>query len=109
MTDNIPEYLTYNGQMYSKEKVKKTIYVANLDRQALLNTALIEAAFIPFGEILSINVSRDSQTNEPIGYVHIEYEEDEDCEHAIFNMNGTEFFGKTLKVSHAKIKKLGNP
>ena len=60
MTDNIPEYLTYNGQMYNKEQVKKTIYVANLDRQVLQDTALIEAAFVPFGEIISINVSRDS-------------------------------------------------
>ncbi len=37
---------------------------------------------------------------------HVEFEEAEDCEHAIFNMNESEFFGKVINVSYAKpIKK----
>jgi RNA recognition motif-containing protein len=33
---------------------------------------------------------------------HVEFEESEDCEHAIFNMNDSEFFGKVINVSYAK-------
>ena len=39
------------------------------------------------------------------GFAHIEYEDAEDCEHAIFNMNDSEFFGKVIKVSYAKPQK----
>ena len=41
-----------------------------------------------------------------MGYAHLEFSEQEDCEHAIFNMNNSEFFGRTIKVSYAKPKKL---
>ena len=33
---------------------------------------------------------------------HVEFEEPEDCEHAIFNMNESEFFGKVITVGYAK-------
>ena len=36
------------------------------------------------------------------GFAHIEFEDPDDCEHAIFNMNDSEFFGKVLKVQYAK-------
>ncbi len=37
---------------------------------------------------------------------HVEFEDPEDCEHAIFNMNESEFFGKVINVCYAKpIKK----
>ena len=32
----------------------------------------------------------------------ITFEDAEDCEHAIFNMNESEFYGKTIQVSYAK-------
>ena len=32
----------------------------------------------------------------------VTFEDAEDCEHAIFNMNESEFFGKTIQVSYAK-------
>ena len=32
----------------------------------------------------------------------IEYEDAEDSEHAIFNMQDSEFFGKVIKVRYAK-------
>ena len=90
----------------SKKALKRTIYIANLVNEALNNQELIKSAFIPFGEITSINISKDPQTQKPLGYAHLEYEEQEDCEHAIENMNNSEFFGRTLKVSYAKAKKL---
>eukprot|EP00347_Sterkiella_histriomuscorum_P014995 403358715 len=42
------------------------------------------------------------QTQRQRGFAHIEFEDSEDCEHAIFNMNDSEFFGKVIKVSYAK-------
>jgi peptidyl-prolyl isomerase E (cyclophilin E) len=40
---------------------------------------------------------------------HVEFEESDDCQHAIFNMNDSEFFGKVISVSYAKpIKKESN-
>ncbi len=36
----------------------------------------------------------------------MEFEDADDCEHAIFNMNESEFFGKVINVAYAKpIKK----
>ena len=62
---------------------KKTVYVSNLVLEACHNEDLIHAAFIPFGEIMSLNIALDPQTNEPLGYAHIEYLDPTDCPHVI--------------------------
>ena len=36
----------------------------------------------------------------------ITFEDAEDCEHAIFNMNESELYGKTIQVSYAKTQHL---
>ncbi|TNV79648.1 hypothetical protein FGO68_gene8716 [Halteria grandinella] len=64
--------------------------------------ASVQAAFIPFGDIKSVEIVYDPETRQPKGFAHIEYEDSEDCEHAIFNMNESEFFGKVISVSYAK-------
>ena len=51
----------------------------------------------------------DQATRQSKGVAHVEYEDADDCEHAIFNMNDSEFFGKVITVAYAKpIKKLTN-
>ena len=40
----------------------KTIYIANLSKEATLNQELIHAAFIPFGDIISITLAKDPHT-----------------------------------------------
>lgn len=51
----------------------------------------------------------DQATRQAKGVAHVEYEDADDCEHAIFNMNDSEFFGKDIAVAYAKpIKKLTN-
>lgn len=84
--------------MLTEDHRPNTIYVGNICKEACLQEELIHAAFIPFGEILGIQVTTDPATGQPLGYAHIEYGEADDCQHAILNMNGSEFFGKTLKV-----------
>ena len=79
---------------------KTIIYVGNIPPEA--DKASLNAAFIPFGEIKSVEIPFDPATRQPMGFAHIEFEDAEDCEHAIFNMNDSEFFGKVISVSYAK-------
>ena len=71
----------------------------------------LKAAFVPFGEVKSVEVvqrtmaANTSATNTGLSggmFALITFEDAEDCEHAIFNMNESEFFGKTIQVSYAK-------
>ena len=74
-------------QDFDKLQTKKTIYVANLSTEITKDPSLLQAAFIPFGDIDNVMLARDPQTQEPLGYAHILFEDEQDCEHAIFNMN----------------------
>ena len=44
-------------------------------------------------------------TNQTRGFAHVTFEDAYDCEHAIFNMNDSEFFGKVIRVQYAKLGK----
>lgn len=46
------------------------------------------------------------KTGRSKGHAFIEYEEGDDCEHAIFNMNDSVIEGKVVKVSLAKEEKI---
>jgi RNA recognition motif-containing protein len=39
------------------------------------------------------------------GFANIEFEDPDDCEHAIFNMNDSELFGKVIRVTYSKPQK----
>lgn len=65
-------------------------------------------AFIPFGEIVEVQVPKNDKPNstEPHkGFAYVEYEDSADAKEAIDNMDQAEFFGKVLKVSQAKAPK----
>lgn len=47
---------------------------------------LLRAAFIPFGDIIDVNMPLDYQTEKHRGFAFIEYEEAEDAIAAIDNM-----------------------
>ena len=49
--------------LQTEQQVKKTIYVSNICSQACIQEDLLLAAFIPFGDVVSINVSKDPSTN----------------------------------------------
>jgi peptidyl-prolyl isomerase E (cyclophilin E) len=66
---------------------------------------LVQAAFIPFGDIVKIQMPVDSETGAHKGFCFVEYEEKEDCKEAIENMNGAELYGKVLRVQHARAGK----
>ena len=90
---------------------KLIIYVGGLDDS--VNDKILFSAFIPFGEIKSIDVPVDYTTRMIIiifywflerhkGFGFVEFEDYEDCLHAIENMSDAELCGRVLRVSFAR-------
>ncbi|CAH1764954.1 14822_t:CDS:2 [Entrophospora sp. SA101] len=70
---------------------KTTIYVGGLDDQ--VNEEILHAAFIPFD-------------NQHRGFGFVEFEEADDAQAAIDNMNLSELYGKVIKVNLARPMKI---
>ncbi|KAI9321042.1 peptidyl-prolyl cis-trans isomerase E [Dichotomocladium elegans] len=80
---------------------KSTVYVGGLDQD--MTEELLHAAFIPFGDIVSVQLAVDPGThNQHKGYGFVEFEEEADCDAAIDNMHQAELHGKVIKVNKAK-------
>ena len=92
---------------------KPIIYIGGLDDQ--VDEKTLHSAFVPFGEIKTIEMPLDHTTGKNYlirllkinierhkGFGFIEYEEFEDCLHAIENMNDAELFGRVLRVNFAR-------
>ena len=84
---------------------RKMIYVGNLPAGVIEQH--LHEAFIPFGEINQILLpqaatSKATEMAQAKNFALIEFEDNEDSEHAIFNMNESEFFGKVIAVHWAK-------
>lgn len=110
--------------MSDAARQKCTIYVGGLD-QAVIPHTLLEA-FIPFGEIVDVSIPKPDQPRAPNGnvnangkpsaiptdahrgFAYVEFELPVDAEEAIDNMNGSELFGKVIKVAAAKPAKVAN-
>jgi peptidyl-prolyl isomerase E (cyclophilin E) len=63
---------------------------------------LIRAAFIPFGDILTVHIPTDGHSGRTRGFAFIEYEEPEDAAAAQDNMHNAEFYGKVITCTIAK-------
>merc|ERR1711879_16011 len=63
---------------------------------------MIHNAFIPFGDIAGIQLPMDPAIKGHRGFGFVEFEDHDDVEHAIFNMDGAELQGRTLRVNLAK-------
>eukprot|EP00483_Globobulimina_turgida_P011574 UN11596 len=84
----------------STEQSQSTIYVGGLDGK--VNSETLHAAFLPFGEIIHISIPIDQTNKEHRGFGFIEFEDSNDAEHAIDNMDGSELFGRVLRVNLSK-------
>ena len=85
--------------------VENEQYIINISGFSSSTTKeMLLSAFRPFGEIKNIELPYDLNTHKFKGYCQIEFEEYEDCIHAIDNMNLSEFGGKIIQVSFLKIK-----
>lgn len=79
---------------------KRMIYVGGLADE--VNQDIVRAAFIPFGDLVEINMPLDYSTQKHKGFAFVEFEEKEDALSAIENMNDAEVCGKTIRVNMAK-------
>ena len=78
------------------------IYVGNMpfsmDGDALKNM------FSKFGEVDSVNVITDRETNRPRGFAFVEMEDDGAARQAISALSGQEVDGRSLKINEAKAR-----
>ncbi|KEY70408.1 hypothetical protein S7711_06576 [Stachybotrys chartarum IBT 7711] len=92
--------------MTDSARWKATVYVGGLS--PVVTTSLVHDAFIPFGEIVDVQVPKSdapNSTDPHRGFAYVEYEDVADAKEAIDNMDQSEFFGRILKVSQAKAPK----
>ncbi|GAB9464308.1 hypothetical protein Gpo141_00001743 [Globisporangium polare] len=82
------------------KKGKRALYVGGLDKQA--TEQVLYAAFVPFGPLKSVQVPMDYSTQTSKGFGFVEYEDPADAKEAMENMDESELFGRTLRVSIAK-------
>ncbi|XP_075224928.1 peptidylprolyl isomerase cyclophilin-33 isoform X1 [Lycorma delicatula] len=83
---------------------KRTVYVGGLAEE--VDEKVLHAAFIPFGDIIDIQIPLDYETEKHRGFAFIEFELAEDAAAAIDNMNDSELFGRTIRVNLAKPQKI---
>ena len=72
-----------------------------------MTDATVRAAFIPFGDIVDVQLPMDFQTEKHRGFAFVEFESAEDATAAIDNMDGAEIYGRTVHVNRAKPAKQG--
>ncbi|XP_053993888.1 peptidyl-prolyl cis-trans isomerase E-like [Hylaeus volcanicus] len=83
-----------------QNNLKRVLYVGNLDDN--VTKEILEAAFIPFGDIRTIAIPKDRLTGKHRGFGFVEYEEEEDAQHSIANMHDSELYGRVLTVNLAR-------
>ncbi|XP_055714100.1 peptidyl-prolyl cis-trans isomerase E [Phlebotomus papatasi] len=83
---------------------KRTIYVGGLAEE--VTEKLLNNAFIPFGDLIDIQVPIDYESQKHRGFAFIEYESPEDASAAIDNMNDSELYGRTIRVNLAKPQRI---
>uniref|UniRef100_A0A915Q1G2 peptidylprolyl isomerase n=1 Tax=Setaria digitata TaxID=48799 RepID=A0A915Q1G2_9BILA len=79
---------------------KRTLYVGGFGEE--VNEKVLQAGFVPFGEIVSISIPLDYETGKHRGFGFVEYELAEDAAAAIDNMNDSELFGRTIRCNFAR-------
>jgi peptidyl-prolyl isomerase E (cyclophilin E) len=83
---------------------RKALYVGGLDEAVKVQT--LQAAFIPFGELVDVQLPLDVVTQQNKGFGFVEFAEESDAADALENMNNSELYGRVLKVTLARPQKL---
>ncbi|KAH0483914.1 MAG: uncharacterized protein KVP18_004174 [Porospora cf. gigantea A] len=79
--------------------LKRTLFVGGL--QESVSKDVLRAAFIPFGEVLNVDIPDDRMTKKHKGFGFVEFEEEDDADEAIANMHDAELYGQVLTVNKA--------
>jgi len=69
-----------------------------------VNDEALQAAFEPYGSVLSAKVIMDRQTGKSRGFGFVEMESDSDAANAIKALNNSELKGRNIVVNEAKPK-----
>ncbi|KAJ3075133.1 hypothetical protein HDU98_009087 [Podochytrium sp. JEL0797] len=88
----------------NNSKASAVVHVGGLDAQ--VTEELLAQAFVPFGEIVSIQMPQELDKNEHRGFAFIEFENPVDAAAAADNLHLAELLGKVIKVSSAKPSKM---
>lgn len=81
------------------------IYVANLNFK--VQDDELRELFEAYGEVSSAKVIQDRDSGQSRGFGFVEMPSDEDASAAIENLEGTDFGGRSLRVSEARPKPSG--
>ncbi|CAG7977321.1 hypothetical protein N7519_003598 [Penicillium mononematosum] len=95
--------------MSETTRLKSTVYVGGLDQGVTAHT--LAEAFVPFGEVVDISLPKPDQPNSTEvhrGFGYVEFDLPQDAKEAIDNMDGSEIYGRTIKVAAAKPQKDAN-
>lgn len=79
---------------------KRALYVGGLADE--VTPAMVRAAFIPFGTVKTIDMPMDYKAGRHRHFAFVEYDDADDAAEAIFNMDGSDLVGKTIRVSLAQ-------
>lgn len=81
-------------------RLRRTLYVGGLAEE--VDEAILRAAFLPFGDIREATIPKDRSTGGHRGFGFVEFEEEEDAQQAVLNMNNSELFGRTVRVNTSR-------
>ncbi|CAM9118537.1 unnamed protein product [Chrysoparadoxa australica] len=87
---------------------RRILYVGGLEEK--VTEEVVHAAFIPFGDIVEVQIPRDWKEGTNRGFAFVEFELEGDAQAAKENMDGAELYGRVLRVNLARPMKhkLGN-
>lgn len=79
---------------------RRAIYLGGLSEE--IHEAILRATCVPFGPVKSVDIPRDYKKGTHRGFGFVEFEDPDDAAEAIFNLNGSDLYGRTLNVSVAQ-------
>ena len=84
----------------------RKLYVGNLPYE--VGEAELQELFGRAGSVESVTVMRDQMTGRARGFAFVEMRTDEEAQHAITALNGTNVGGRNLTVNEARPKVAGS-
>ena len=101
LSPNSHDRSTSNAHHASKVPGYNVAYVGNIAFEASPDE--IKALFEPYG-VTKVRLHTDKDTGKPKGYAHVHFKDAESLDKAVA-INGTNFFGRNLRIGYAQQKK----